>query len=510
MSQWCEPRTAAVAYADLIYHRVRDGMLINDWTVDWSKEPLTHSFYPEAAAINLPLPGEGADVFRGVAGNVPEFLASLLHISYGITGVRLTINRNDHMPVYRNAEYAKWGRTTASGGGRYCVDFYLVDSGIGHDQLDAGMYHYTPLRHAWELLTAGDFTGRVARAQGYARAADRYLIMTINYWRSGFKYNDFAYQATAMDVGTVMATMAEAAGDRLASSWDMWVNEDQLAPLLGLDQTKDGIYAVQAWGNERDVNAGCEPDVAAFPGRVTSNYPGTIDFTTTIALQNDMMGFPQRPAELLPNAVSDESPNGIAGNWWSDLMRRQSSFGRFTGRGFGKEDLLGLLSRADRVSALVAPPSSVVWEYLVYVARVDDVEPGLYRYRPFSGDLELVSTEDQSEFLASTYFLKNYDGKKAAATVIPCANVYECARKWGVRGYRLVNAVIGAACQALSVEAARRGLGSGTALGFDAEAHADHAGLDKESMTPMLMIMTGVDDPLSGQFHSNATARRLV
>lgn len=162
MSQWCEPGTAAVAYADLIYHRVRDGMLINDWTVDWSKEPLTHSFYPEAAAINLPLPGEGADVFRGVAGNAPEFLASLLHISYGITGVRLTINRNDHMPVYRNAEYAKWGRTTASGGGRYCVDFYLVDSGIGHDQLDAGMYHYTPLRHAWELLTAGDF--KIGRA----------------------------------------------------------------------------------------------------------------------------------------------------------------------------------------------------------------------------------------------------------------------------------------------------------------------------------------------------------
>ena len=30
MSQWCEPGTAAVTYADLIYHRVRDGMLINE------------------------------------------------------------------------------------------------------------------------------------------------------------------------------------------------------------------------------------------------------------------------------------------------------------------------------------------------------------------------------------------------------------------------------------------------------------------------------------------------
>ena len=74
-----------------------------------------------------------------------------------------------------------------------------------------------------------------------------------------------------------------------------------------------------------------------------------------------------------------------------------------------------------------------------------------------------------------------------------------------MRGYRLVNALIGAACQAISVEAVRCGVGTGTALGFDAQAHAEHAGMGKDEMTPMLMIMTGVDNPYAGEFRTDAS-----
>ncbi|WP_058235476.1 nitroreductase family protein [Devriesea agamarum] len=389
------------------------------------------------------------------------------------------------------------------------MDFYLVESGHRQVQLEPGLYHYTPIRHAWEKLSSGDKTHRVAQAQGYADCSDRYLIMTINYWRSGFKYNDFAYQATAMDVGTTMASMAEAVGDGIEASWDMWTNEDELAPLLGLDPMKDGVYAVQAWGQTHRMTE--QPDGLDTPisRRVLSKHRETRDFETTLALQRDMRGFPLRPKQIRPKAVTAGTSINRHAHWLDNMLRRRTSFGRFTGQGYPVDDLLGLLQRADQVSNLVAPNSFVEWQYLVYAAKIEGLKPGLYRYRSFSNYFEPLSFDTQQEFLASTYFLKNYDGRKAAATVIPCANVYRCAHEWGVRGYRLINAVIGAGCQALSVEAARRGLGSGTALGFDAEAHAQHSDMDKEVMTPMLMIMTGVDDARSGQFHSNTTVRRV-
>lgn len=537
-NDWSVSGNTAAAYANLIFHRVRDGMLINDWTVDWEREPLTHSFYPDAEVTQFRLPNSDSSVVNGTPDCSAAHIADLLHLTYGLVSQRLTINRNDRAGVYEKAPWAKWGRNTASGGGRYCVDFYLVESGEenrgepGLTPLPAGIHHYSPLRHAFELISNEDATDELARVQGYPNVAERYLVMTINFWRSGFKYNDFAYQATAMDIGTAMATIAELEGTVTRGTWDLWTNDSAVAEILGLDFLRDGVYAIQAWGETRALwplgEAGARPataqkdttePVVATPTavqpsvarptsrRVTSKYPEVVDFATTRAMQQDVADFPGRPAPfgtlrpVLPRRVR-EPKDGTA----ATLMERQSSFGRFTGDAYPWESLLALLRHGDSIGTQICV-AGVKWMYLVYVSAVDGLMPGLYRYEPATGQLELVSAERQEDFLASTYFLNNYDGRRAAATIIPCVNVMELCESWGVRGYRMANAVVGALCQAISTEAVRQNLGTGVALGFDAARHSEHAGLRETEMTPLLMIMTGVDDPLAGRFHSSSGAR---
>lgn len=502
---WSSPGAAATAYANLIYFRVRDGMLINDWKVDWENEPLTHSFYKTSRVFPCWLPTQGSSCLASSTSSAQQ-IALLLYTIYGFTGLRLVINRNDRPEVYTKMAAVKYGRHTASGGGRYCADFYLIESGR-NSELPAGVYHYSPLRHTWEQLYTGDITMNVAAAQKYTNVAERYLIMTIDYWRSGFKYNDFAYQAASMDIGTAIGSISQILGSRTANTWDMWINEVELAKFLNLNPLRIGIYLVQGWGKTIAYEEAHIPQVKNIPARISSLNSNIVDFDTTTALQNDMQNFPARPEFFAVKTVDFKGSYKEIERTWSTLHRRQTSFGRFTGKSYSSDTLMSILGTADlalqQFTITSSDRLSVIVEQLVYITNIDGISPGLYRYNSISKSLEEISNSAQDDFLAGTYFLKNYDGRKAAATIILCGNLFNCVNKWKVRGYRYVNAIIGAICQTMSVEAARHGIGTGAALGFDAEAHTEHAGLNKDTMTPLLMLMTGVDILHAGEFKTD-------
>jgi len=200
---------AAAAYADLIINRVERRMPTDSWSINWDDAPTDQKVYPSAQRLVLPTPTPDRGLLGGDAEGLrgPEradVLADLLHLSYGLLSQRSRVNCNDHPEVLAEAGHYRWGRGAASGGGRYTVSVYRV---VGRQaDLAPGIYHYSPLHHAWDVLALGDHTATVAAAQGYASTGDDYLLLTIDYWQSGFKYNDFAYQATSMDIGTLLGT----------------------------------------------------------------------------------------------------------------------------------------------------------------------------------------------------------------------------------------------------------------------------------------------------------------
>lgn len=134
----------------------------------------------------------------------------------------------------------------------------------------------------------------------------------------------------------------------------------------------------------------------------------------------------------------------------------------------------------------------------VFVEDVTGLEPGLYEADPREGGLRLVDAGNHAELLASSYFLHNYDGRRAAATIILAGDVLGLSEELGVRGYRIINAAAGAVCQVLSLEASRLGVGLGAALGFDAARHVTGIGLADVPQKPMLMLLAGHDTGTSG------------
>lgn len=492
---------AATRYTHLVLNRVTDGMPRPDWEIDWENAPLEHAYYQDTETHRYPLPDRSSPLLSGTLDLTPATIADMLHFSYGILSQRLALNLNDRRldKVFKQASGAKWGRATASGGGRYCCDFYLITSS---EDLGPGIYHYSILEHGWELVRRGDATGEVARIQNYDDVRTSYLVTTIDYWRSGFKYNDFAYQASSMDTGTVAGTMLEILGPDLAGSWDYWVDEEALATLLGLDRYRVGVYSVQQFGPT--VSASTNTERVLGPAATRVNSASEIDqvvFSTTRALQDDMAR--TEPAAVVSRPVSAVETTGRDSDWLEVILGRETSFGRFTGQPIDAAGLRAMLERGFVAADRVGAGQDIELCYLVYVSRVTGLEPGLYRWDR-RGSMVQLSKENQDDFVSGTYFLNNYDPGRVAATVILCANTLALARR-GVRSYRYINFVVGAMCQALSLEAVRHNIGTGTALGFDPHIHSEHAGLDPQAVNPMLMIMVGADDDRCGRYHSTTT-----
>ncbi|WP_341395544.1 nitroreductase family protein [Arthrobacter sp. G119Y2] len=502
-------KEAAYRYADLILNRVRSGLPNDKWEVDWATAPLVFSAYRDVAFRPVAPSSPGAGLFAPCPQPNLQTLTDVCHVAYGISSLRLSVNLNDRPEVHSHVSSVKWGRGSASGGGRYCVDVYLVQ-GTGGD-LAAGLYHYSVIANGWEQLSSQDCTDELRRAQGYPFVAGSYLCYTINYWRSAFKYNDFAYQATSMDIGTYFGAIHEVLGEGVAATWDMEVDETAIARILGLNPLHDGIYAVQAWDEVASEPLLASSQVAE---NASSHRPPAlpkdreaVDFPTTQALQRDMaLEEPDYSARTSLCAVDLTKVAINRTERWRALTGRETSFGRFDGTSISEAELGILLARAHEAarSLTAGSPYRPALQFLVYVNKVEGYAPGLYLQKDDSG-MQLIDEGDQTQFLEGTFFLHNYIARLASCTVILCSEVTAAAEEHGVRGYRLTNAMVGAACQSMLTEASAIGVGTGTVLGFDAAAHADHAGMDTGESAPMLMIMLGRDAP-SGRVRAELCA----
>lgn len=104
------------------------------------------------------------------------------------------------------------------------------------------------------------------------------------------------------------------------------------------------------------------------------------------------------------------------------------------------------------------------------------------------------------EFLQRNYFLANYNLEQAGAVLVPTVRTTAVLDAVGDRGYRLVNATIGAVAQSLYTAASAVDLGCGVALGFDNISYIEELGLDGTGEAPLLIMMIGNERPAPADF----------
>ncbi|WP_137294426.1 SagB family peptide dehydrogenase [Nocardioides dongxiaopingii] len=522
--------TFAHDYTEQILHRGRVYMDPVDFVPNWSDKPRKQKFYPDADRLPLgtaPYPGDasvdaglhGAETHR--LGHDLDTLGALLQDSYGLSGRRLGIQANTDLgglPWYVNAN---WSRGTASGGGLYPVAVYLV-AGPSSD-LVPGVYHYSPSHHALQRLLVGDVSGDVRAALGgRCDDTDTFLVLGIKYWQNAFKYNSFSFHAVTMDVGTVLGTWRLWSRARGAAvEPHLWFDEPALAHLLGVEPSLEGIHAVVPLGGPGAVTTAAPTGARVAlrdheKSRVSFGFEavetmqaetqaGCLDVPTPTSLDAARPTFPA-PDDGSLVALPPARPMPV--DVRAALRRRRSSFGRFQGDPMPAEEL-GALLAAGQAGAVAseATPSGAdargITTLYAFVNHVEGVAPGAYRYHPAEHALEPVVAGGQGRFLQDNYFLSNYNMEQAGAVIVPTVRTHAVLDAVGSRGYRLVNATIGAVSQATYTAAAALDTGCGVALGFDNISFIELLGLEESGEKPLLVMAVGRERGSEGDFGSS-------
>ncbi|MFI9173129.1 SagB family peptide dehydrogenase [Streptomyces lincolnensis] len=515
-------------YLSAVVQRSRVKMPPDGFEPNWADAPRYGKLYPGAPTFPLPTGDvpDTATLDRGLlppaADAVPfdlDTLSGMLLDSYGRLARRVDLNANDDVTRLHAYPAAKWARGTASGGGLYPVSLYWVSGASG--PLTPGVYHYSTWHHAMQRLLTGDVGAEVRAAldlPGLDADIDQYLVLGIKFWQSSFKYNNFSYHATTMDIGTLTQTWrmwARAQGLDIAPAF--WFDEARLSRLLGVDGDTEGIFAVVPLPWRRDgrrpaaaphgehapavrlVDQERSREVLSFE-LLRKVHADTLETATERPAPGQLTAVAAHPPRDT-GTVPLPPPRPLGATVRGALRARRSSFGQFLGETpLAGEELSAILGAAAAGGRLPcdAPDAAAgldLAKVYVFVNHVSGVEPGAYEYDPEGRTLRAVAPGPHGTFLQRNYFLANYNVEQAAAVVVPTVRAGELIDEVGGRGFRVSNAVTGAVAQAVYTACGALGVGCGAALGFDNVSYIEELGLDGTGEVPLLIVMVGHERP---------------
>lgn len=540
-------------YAAAIMQRGRVPMAPADFVPNWSDGPRKAKYYPGVDSLPLPASGYPADAsldraFGGSGETLPgafdlTSLSGMLLDSYGLTGRRLGVQANTDLSALPFYPLANFSRGSASGGGLYPVSVYWVSGPRG--PLAPGVHYYSTRHHTMQRLLTGDVSGEVRESLGgHGPDTDQYLVLGIKYWQNSFKYNSFSFHAVSMDLGAAVQTWRIWASARgLSVEPAMWFDEARLQKLLGVRGEEEGVFAVVPlkWAGAPAGSAAKQSGPG--PGNVSvrrhdvERSREVFTFDALLKMQATTSAHAtERPAPgaLAPAAAPPANPDlplaplplarPMPADVRTTLRRRRSSFGRFdASRPVTGEQLAACLAASSAGSRLGGDTGTGTGfdgggvrlaKLYAFVNHVDGLEPGAYAYDPDAHELRLVKAGRPGEFLQRNYFLSNYNLEQAGAVLVPTIRTSAVLDAVGDRGYRLVNATIGAVAQSLYTACAALELGCGVALGFDNVSYIEELGLgpvraisagpgqdlDTTGEALLLIMMVGNERPAPADF----------
>jgi nitroreductase len=374
-----------------------------------------------------------------------------------------------------------------------------------------------------QRLFVGDAVSQVRAAIGddpAAAATDQYLLVSVKFWKNSFKYNSFCYHVVTMDVGTLLGTWqlwSRAHG--LALRPALTFDEPALNRLLGLHTESESTFAVVPllWSGADTSAAGSPtpsrpPDLAprvsigeTERSRTVLRFPTIEEVHAAIVdagaarpapavLAAGAAGVPahdKTEVQALPAPARLDVPVAAA------LRARRSSFGRFSGHPPLTTPALSAILAAGAaggrlVSDIKRPDGTPSLTRLVaFVNHVQGIARGVYDYDPARNSLGVVSLDDVGLFLQRNYFLPNYNLEQAAAALVVLARPEAVIDAVGPRGYRFVNAEVGAVAQSVYTACAALGVGCGAALGFDNVSYSERLNIVGTGEWPLLLLMIG-------------------
>lgn len=440
-----------LAYHELSKHTV-EKLRRTHHVLDWANMPEPFRHYEGVPLIDLPADIEppdatAFDVLRDKAG--PRIPADWVSEVSRLLFYTASISASKRAPS--GHRYAL--RVNPSSGNLHPTEFHLATRG--------GLYHYRVSSHMLEQRGTGNSVQRLGFDAPLA------VVLTSIVWREAWKYRERAYRYCLHDIGHAIEALRLAA---LALGYSAEVqlafNDDRLTQSLGLgDEWPMAIVFIDGFPEDP-----APPEPVQFLGGEPNSlsdsvirYPAIeqIHEATRITTVNPVAVLsparcPAGSLRLRPDAVSEDRFGYVA-------RRRRSALDFIGGtRAITFEQLSALLE-------IVEPVQDFVHLY-VYVHRVKDLEPGLYRH--CAGTLQLIHGGDQRVIAAGLSLSQDLAGN-SCVTFSMVADLQRAGAQHGDRGYRLAVIESGRIGQRLYLGAEALGFQS-TGIGafYDDEVHS--------------------------------------
>jgi SagB-type dehydrogenase family enzyme len=462
--------------------------------LDWTSQPSPYRRFEGAPLFELPLlDGESCPSFPGPAQRPEKLDADALGLFFELAF---------GLSAWKSVEGSTWAlRNNPSSGNLHPTESWVVLNAVEGVSDRAGVYHYAPQEHALETRAA--FEGAAALPSG-----GFLLGLTSIPWREAWKYGERAFRYCQLDAGHAIGAAAQSAA---ALGWRLRVlsypSDDEISALLGLARA-DAAHRREpehpellAWVETGETSASLpEIDALAAAGRqwfgaanrLSEDHDGwpLVDLAFRLCRKPPSPPLTHRPAG--PSATPGAGARSIA-----DVVRARRSAQRFDGASIlpGEAFCAMLAAAAPGAGPLLSsfpfPPALAL---LLFVHRVEGLEPGLYFYprgaslgdrllaasaltferSPVDfGGLSLIRLQTGSvEREGTRLSCLQPIGGKGCFSLAMISDFGAALKEEGGFGYRRLHWEAGLIGQALYLGAAASGF-SGTGIGcfFDDEVH---------------------------------------
>jgi SagB-type dehydrogenase family enzyme len=378
-----DPVAAVLAYHELSKHRLPNRYARSLGYLDWDTQPNPFRLYAGSDITLLarddetlgPSLDHAYDPTRVDPHPVDlDTLARLLYDSLALS-------------AWKQADQQRWSlRCNPSSGNLHPTEAYVIGE-LGELGQGATLWHYTPLTHSLErraALAPSCWRALIGDGQGVL------VGLTSIVWREAWKYGERAFRYCQHDVGHAIAALAFSAA---ALGWHLRVlgsiDDAAAARLLGISSS----------ASDPEFE---EPDVVLFIGPKLPTHAPSVPDTLTLTLegQANRLSEDHQPwpvlasvarasrrigAVTLAQPVGDplpEPPPPPEPALARQLFRTRRSAVAFDGAtGLARADFVRMLSRTlprpghAPLAGLLGGPRV---HLLLFVHRVEDVEPGLY------------------------------------------------------------------------------------------------------------------------------------
>ena len=378
-------------------------------------------------------------------------------------------------------------RAAACTGALYHIDLYIV--GVLED-LEAGVYHFSPQDFALRKLRDGDFRSVLVQASGdepsIARASC-VIVCASTFWRNAWKYRSRAYRHCFWDTGTIIANLLAASAAReVPAKIVMGFVDAAVSRLVGLDAEREAPIALVALGNAshpaKEAITPVEPlRMETVPlSKTEVDYPAIrrMQQASAFEISAEVKAWRDRAAETRANRIRQPIDRILAlhpldaaalpNETVEDVIVRRGSTRKFAREPITFAQLSTVLDRSifGIPADFLANSESALNDIYLIVHAVEQLASGAYVLQRDQRALELLKEGDFRR--EAGYLGLNQDiPADCSVNIYFLADLNRALARFGNRGYRAAQLEAGIMGGKIYLAAYAQGLGASGLTFFD-------------------------------------------